>query len=185
MGSETPWIVSSQRMVGSAFGVSVKTIESWRSNGMPGEPRAWDLVAIAEWKTRRDFEQQEARISVGHDEEDEFDLDPDSPKGAKYWETRFRRARAEMHEMKLKTERGELVPRDEVILAWAARFAQAKNSLMTLGQSTTTDLLVARRIDKSVRKMLEVLSAPGLPGVPDRLMALLREWIGGDDESAA
>lgn len=49
-----PRMVKTLREVATEFGVAYDTVKGWKRNGMPGDPGALDLVAIARWLRERD-----------------------------------------------------------------------------------------------------------------------------------
>ena len=123
-------IVGTLREVAAHFCVTVGTISSeWRSNGMPGEPGAWDLDEITTWKLARPRDPERLRqLAAG--EPDPLLTGATSPALERY-----RQARAEREEIGLAVLKGELIPRDrnrEFLGRVASILRQAGDILRTI-----------------------------------------------------
>ncbi len=113
-----PWMLSSQAKVAEFFGVSPRTVDSWRRSGMPGENGKWNLQKILFWL--RTSGPWRPKVVV----DDAMMQGGDSPALE-----RFRLARARIAENELARQEGTLVDQDvmkEILGLWAAvnrRFA--------------------------------------------------------------
>ena len=103
MKAVNPWLVGSQPKLADLLGVSVRTIDSWRRNGMPGKSGAWDSKEIICWLRtkgawRPKLPSNDDPLMVG---------DADSPALERY-----RLGRAKMVEMDLAEREGKLLDLD-------------------------------------------------------------------------
>lgn len=98
-----PWVLSSLALVAEFFEVPLGTVKSWRTAGMPGSPKRWDLREIIDWKESRPGP---GRPSIVVDD------DPMLAEGESEALERFRMARAQQEEIKLAEKRGQVVLMD-------------------------------------------------------------------------
>jgi transcriptional regulator with XRE-family HTH domain len=71
-----PGVVSSQRELAQAIGVSPRTVEGWRKGGMPREDDgSYSIAEVLRWKAERDAE-LEARKSARRQVTESDDVDP-------------------------------------------------------------------------------------------------------------
>lgn len=96
-----PWVVRTQKQVAEFFGVRAQTVRQWRQDGMPGAAKAWDLREIFEWWKRR-LGKVERATSQQEESEGEKAL------------ARSRAARAELDELELQRQLGEVVDLHDV-----------------------------------------------------------------------
>lgn len=116
------------------LGKDIRTLQRWISEGCPGRLRGWyDGEAIQQW----------GQENKG---------DPRGPNGGtedgegvglrlKRAQAREREARAELAELQLKIERGELVNKDEIKEWDLARIAVVKRGLLSMPRSIARSLI--------------------------------------------
>ena len=95
--------------------VSVYTIRGWaREEGLPRlRPGVFRLgEALRWWRERVSKRSDKAELER--------------------WTAEYRKAKAQLAQMKLEVERGELIPRAEIAKLWAMRAAEVKAGLMQL-----------------------------------------------------
>ena len=100
----SPWVVTSLPKLAAFFDVSIRTIDSWRRNGMPGGGRAYNIKAIVFWL--RNQGPWRAKIPRG---DDPMMSDANSP-----WMEEYRKERTLMARMDRKAREGELLNRDVI-----------------------------------------------------------------------
>lgn len=157
--------------VAQAMDAAVSTVNNWRREGMPGEKGKWHLPTIAKWDLERKLKSGKTKPSG--EVQAELELDGDM----EFWETEFRKYRALRNKLDYEQRQGELVEMAEVEAAFVARAAQARSMLLSLGATVSTDPIVVAKIDAEVRRILENLAAPGLPGVTDEFLDSVRAWV--------
>jgi phage terminase Nu1 subunit (DNA packaging protein) len=147
------WIAKSKKELARFWGVSATAIDKWQATGMPGEPGAWDLAAIAKWKLARD-----AAIRRKAD-----DQDPDR---------RLKVLRAKLVQLEFSTKRKALIPTTDHLDFVVQLCADFKNSLLAFAASLAGEL---RGLDEAeqdqlirdrVSEMLENLSQHAGNGDP-------------------
>lgn len=100
--------MGSRKEVGEFFRVPAGTVASWTQEGMPFQPRSYDLAEIAQWAINngRKIGWNIGRAPVQPQKMDEDPLlNGETSEGLE----RYRMARAQREEMKLAEERGEVV----------------------------------------------------------------------------
>lgn len=142
--------VSSIPQVARAIGIKVRTVESWRRDGMPREDDGtYSLERINEWRAARGARTNRSpRITT------EFGEDPPEPPsevsdletpwaGAAvkdllaqklYWEKEWKRLKSGSEDIELKLKRGELLVIADVEREWVARVMEVRQALEALGQ---------------------------------------------------
>lgn len=117
-----PWVVGSLALVAEFFGRSVDTVKGdWRSNGMPGEPKTWDLREILRWRDDRRETRAAARAA------DETTIDA---------ERRRAIAAANREERRDRQEAGELVEVDAVRRLFIQHVHEARSILEQIPDQT-------------------------------------------------
>jgi phage terminase Nu1 subunit (DNA packaging protein) len=106
------WVAGSQAEVANFFAVATDTVHAWRKKGMPGVSGRYDLREILIW-LRGDGPWRE-REKVDH------------PATA---QDRRREFQAQLEELKLRKELGELIPREHV----HATYQELADSLRNAG----------------------------------------------------
>ena len=105
---QVAWIVSSRREVAEFLDVPHGTVSSWITDGMPCQPRVYDLKAIAQWaiNTNRKIGWNIGRAPVKQDKVDDDPLlNGEESEGLE----RYRMARAQQEEIKLAEKRVEIM----------------------------------------------------------------------------
>jgi hypothetical protein len=177
-------VVRGKAAVAEHFGVSVRQIRNWERAGMPGRSgRSYDLVEIHRWRDQKqgrggEGDSRQGFLSVG--------------RGKDFQEERLKKAQADLKEMEVRRERGELVERREISRLFVDRVVCVKQGLVSLSRALPP-LLVACTgeremeviISAQVRSLLENYSRAieiRAPGPIDRaamhefLDALLDQW---------
>ena len=97
------------------LGVSVYTIRGWaREEGLPRvRPGVFELGKALRWWRER-VSKRGGKAELEH------------------WTTQYRKVKAQLEQIKLERERGELIPRAEIAKLWAMRAAEVKAGLMQL-----------------------------------------------------
>jgi phage terminase Nu1 subunit (DNA packaging protein) len=97
------WILPSLSSVAEFYDVPAGTVRTWRQDGMPGTRSQWDLKVIDKWvhETGRKTSRQKTAALT---EDPLFDETVDS-EGLE----RYRMARAQLEEIKLAEQRGQVV----------------------------------------------------------------------------
>jgi len=114
-GQNESLIVRSKTALRRMLRISDKTLGDWIARGMPVRPDGtFDFVEVARWRIHEAIDAA-SRKQKGSDGED-----------------RYRKAKAEIEEMKLASMRGELVPRDDVEAANVAKVLAVKRALLAL-----------------------------------------------------
>jgi len=96
--------------VAKHFGVAVRTVSNWRASGMPGELGRFDLAEIAAWRAAQGGGRQ----------------------GQMKPRDRLNEADAQLKELKLARERGELVPAEAVVRLFRRHIGEANVHLRQL-----------------------------------------------------
>lgn len=105
---QKPWIVGSRKEVSEFFRVPAGTVASWTTEGMPFQPRSYDLAEIAQWalNTNRKIGWNIGRAPVAPQKiDDDPLLNGEASEGLE----RYRMARAQQEEIKLAEKRGEVI----------------------------------------------------------------------------
>ena len=105
---QKPWIVGSRKEVSEFFRVPAGTVASWTQEGMPFQPRSYDLAEIAQWaiNTNRKIGWNIGRSPVKQDKVDDDPLlNGEESEGLE----RYRMARAQQEEIKLAEKRVEIM----------------------------------------------------------------------------
>ena len=109
---QKPWIVGSRKEVGEFFRVPSGTVASWTNDGMPFQPRSYDLAEIAQWAINTN---RKIGWNIGRSKpeqlkpvEDDPMLNGEESEGLE----RYRMARAQQEEIKLAEKRGQVVMMD-------------------------------------------------------------------------
>jgi phage terminase Nu1 subunit (DNA packaging protein) len=142
---QNPNILKTQREVAAYFCVTVRSINHWIQEGMPATPDGhYDLESIKKWKAAR----EEARKKSPENELSQYD-------------SRFRKAKAELAEMELSKRRGELISRDEVHTGWVMRVETIKKALLSLPKTLAPQVAgldvkeATSIIDRRIREIIE------------------------------
>ena len=115
-----PWIVGTLRVVAEAFNVSVQTVNAWRREGMPGEPRSFNLVEVATWRVEHTASRSRGRPTRDRTEEEQ-DLE-----AVQLEHARIKKSR---DDIKLRKEEGAIVEREIVDVEYASRIVELTTSL--------------------------------------------------------
>lgn len=108
-------VVNTQDQVARIYGVSVRTIQHWQRDGMPvTKDKRYDIREIQQWRQIKRSKRQRQK-----DDSEE-------------WETRYRKAKAEMAEIQLLEKRGELIPRGVVEKELVQISIATKRALLSL-----------------------------------------------------
>lgn len=154
-------IAKSQAEVAEFVGQSVKTVQGWALQGMPGQQGCYDLAKVVQW-LRQDGPWR-ARAAVAETDDPLLAGDSDSD-GLE----RYRQAKAALAELDLEERKGQLISREKVrpVLArWAAVIRRCGESLgKVFGASATEKLNDA--LDECSRVVDEFGSdePPGIDG---------------------
>jgi phage terminase Nu1 subunit (DNA packaging protein) len=149
--SGSAYVVTSQRLVGTFFGVSLQTVRDWIQRGAPHKRGRYDLSLIAQWRLKR-----AADAAAGRNGQPTM-----SP------------VDAERHrKLKLANDRAEglLVDRADAQRELAALLSWLKSQLQDIPQRVVTDLpnrlrhVAKRTTSHQISLCLKKLSA-GLPVV--------------------
>ena len=173
-----PGVVVTQREAAAHFAVSVRTLRSWRESGCPGERGRYSLAAIADWYEERQGGSRSRNGTAAGAGDPEGDED-----GLSYWDTRFRRARARIHELDLQIRSGEAVATSAVHQAFVGRALEIRRAFLGMGRSLGPAVVgleaqeVSRIIDKHVRDLMLEYSRPGFPGVSDEEARALVQYL--------
>lgn len=135
--------VDSQKRVAKAFGVTVRTVQHWLSEGMPvADGGFYDLVAIQKWRTER-----ESRRAG------------DKPDARDAAEIRFRESRADLAELELKEKRGELVRKADTEREMVKKISVLKMALLNLPNELAPQLakMDARKIQLTLVDRIRTL----------------------------
>ena len=161
-----PGIVATQREAAAHFAVSVRTLRSWRESGCPGKRGRYSLAAIADWYEERQGGSRSRNGTAAGAGDPEGDED-----GLSYWDTRFRRARARIHELDLQIRSGEAVATSVVHQSFIGRVLEVRRGLMGMGRALGPQVVglgareASRVIDKYARELLVEYAREGVPGV--------------------
>lgn len=131
------------REVGDFFGVGYDTIREWRSRGMPGEPKAFNLRDVARWR----FDREAGQI-----------MTRDQAAEAREAEVGFKRARARMKELEARKMEGELIPRADAEKR-LKRFARAFVSIIDRVPNEIPSRLSGREPDEHAAILAEYIDA--------------------------
>ncbi len=157
-----PTFVANIAQLAERLDVSDRTIARWLKRGMPGkEPRGYHVRRCHQWAMANDGRRTREPGLVPHEDRgtkpkgkkgktaeregtqntppagSNGNAEPTEPKGPTPQE-RFRLAKAELAEMELQRERGELLSKKEVIEGDIARITELRKSLMSMAQQLAT-----------------------------------------------
>lgn len=122
-----PGVVETQGDVSRAFGKTKRTVENWKTDGMPvRDDGMYDLVKIAEWYFRRLFERKFANKK---DEKESLEID-------------LKRIKVAEADLKLKERRGELIPHEEVKQQRIERIMAVKRVMFAVPRQVAAVLAV-------------------------------------------
>lgn len=152
-------VVRGKAAVAEHFGVSVRQVRNWERAGMPGRVgRSYDLVKIQLWRDHKqgrggEGDPRQGFLAVG--------------RGKDFQEERLKRAQADLKEMEVRRERGELVPLREVEQMFVARIMAVKQGLLSLSRALPPQLVVCQTeremepvITKAVYALLNAFARP-------------------------
>lgn len=123
------------------FDVTDRTIRQWAERGLPRIKRGqYDLKSAFDWWWLN-IAQDRAVSEAGDDSMNEA-------KRLYWWE------KAEGEKMKNKREAGQLIPREEIAVEWAARMAEVANGLQSL--SMRLHPLISGKEQREVRSIVSV-----------------------------
>lgn len=109
-------VVYSTGEVAKAMRRTERTVRDWIKSGMPVLPGGgYDLDAIQEWKNGKKKKHQ-----------------ADDDKDAEYWQTQYRKNKAKLSEIQLKLQKGELLPKADVISAFREMQTYVKKHLQLI-----------------------------------------------------
>ena len=92
------YLIGSLSELSKLLDVPISTLDFWRRAGLPGEPNAWDLAAVAKWLVSR-LKPREAKRST----REEF----------RRARLKYERARADREVLRLRDERGLFLDKGE------------------------------------------------------------------------
>jgi len=108
-----PTVVKTIDEVARIMGVSYRTVQRWKKDGMPETKDGYyDLETVRTWHAAR--------------------LEEDNTEGKAFWDERIRKYKASMLELELKKATGEVVSRDEVEKGRIARVIAVKRELLAI-----------------------------------------------------
>lgn len=128
-------IAKSHAQLAATIGVSPKTIESWRSAGMPGKRGRYVVVDVLNWKADRDAARRK------------------KPQGLDEIELEHAQVKLDRDAIRLSKERGELVPRASVEAEFVLRVSELTASLDGLAHNMAARLAPAM----DPRKVAEII----------------------------
>lgn len=145
-------IVSTQRELAHFFSASRTSIQSWISNGMPGEPGRYDLRECIQWKEKRDAERERRQGR--------------SPEQAAHQrrlleaKVRIQEADAAAKEQRVRELRESMLPANECALCLTLLREAARARFMKLPEAVKLDGLdkkVAAMIREELRHQVELV----------------------------
>ena len=120
----SPTIVKTVDEIAKVMGVSYRTVQRWKRDGMPvTKDGYYDLDEVKEWHTKR-IEKKKNPVQEGKD----------------FWDERIKKYKATMLELELKKATGELVSLDEVNKSRTARIMIIKRSLLSIPATLASTL---------------------------------------------
>jgi len=143
-----------------AFGVSKQTIYNFVAEGMPKlAENSYDLVACFRWRLDR-AEARAEQILAGSE--------------LKRQETRWKKAQADLQELRLAERRGQLAPVALVKQEWGKQITAARTQFLSMPSKVTPRLRGAKSpgelraiLDTEIRQILDDLaSSDGVPPPP-------------------
>lgn len=155
-------VVDTLDAVAADFELSPNTIkQSWRSAGMPGESRRYDIAEILLWRLK-----YEASVDRGRSQYADL-ADRELDRKQKEAEARKIELQADRLEREEQTAMGNLVNRHDVVQAWSAMFAETSERLMAIPDDFAPELpveqvtQVTERCRSKVSQILVRLSESG------------------------
>jgi len=140
-------IVRGKAAAAAHFNITVRQLANWEKAGMPGRSgRDYDLVKIQLW---RDHKQGRGG---GSDGRQEF-LSPQ--RGKDFEDARLKKGRADLVEMAVRRQRGELLPRADIEKGEISNILTMKAGLMMLPRSLPPLLIncvAEREMEGVIRK---------------------------------
>lgn len=130
-------IAKSHAQLAATIGVSPKTIESWRSAGMPGKRGRYVVVDVLNWKADRDAARRK------------------KPQGLDEIELEHAQVKLERDALRLSREQSEVVPRAAVEAEFVLRISEISASLDGLAHNLAARLAPAM----DPRKVAEIIRA--------------------------
>lgn len=114
---ESVTTVNSQSRLAKLFGVSVRTVGNWIVEGMPVMPGGkYDIIEVRAWRELKKNKKKEKQ---------------DGKKGKEYWETEYRKFKAQMAEITLRKMKGQVLLRS-VVESELCQICQTINSNIQL-----------------------------------------------------
>jgi len=142
------WVVDTEEKVAQAFGISKRAVQYWKKEGMPVTPDGkYDLVEISTWKYVTKNKEKK-------------------PSKKENWDDRYRKAKAQREEIKLKQEEGALISVSDVVDLEVNRIMAVKGALLRMVHE-----LPPRMAGKNPRSMQKILF--------DKVEDILNEFSGG------
>jgi len=150
------------------FNIDKSTLKRWSDDGCPKVARGWwPLKEVLEWR---------GLVSAAGIKT-EKDIEKLSLKEQKlYFEAKYKQAQSEAAEFKNAIQRGEYIPKDEIIAELQRFFIVLKRSMLGYSRRIATeispfvDAIEARRIEKMITELtndaLEQLSIDGIYKAP-------------------
>ena len=164
---EDPTIVNSLEKVARHFGKSLRQVQRWAKEGMPGlSGGRYNLMQIEAWrKLKKGGRGPAAPVDPSRHGQPALIVEGDKD----YWDMRAKKAQAEQREMDLRLRQGELVERKEVEQLFIARIMAVKQGLLSLSRGLPPQLIHCKEeremegiIARSARDLLSSFSR-GLP----------------------
>jgi len=142
----TDSIVVGVEKVAKHFGVTPRTVYTWMKNGMPRlSQKRFDLLQVQEWLERR---KGILRPGPGPGYVDpkqrtlgEVGSDPVGASGKDFQEERYKKARADEAEIRVKKLKAELVERSELTQLFVVRIMAVKQGLLSFARSLPPQLI--------------------------------------------
>lgn len=146
------------------FGINKSTLKRWKDDGCPKASRGWwPLADVLRWRGLVSAE--------GIKTQD--DVEKLSLKEQKlYYETKYKQAQSEAAEFKNAIQKGEYIPKDDIIAELQRFFVVLKRSMLNYSRRIATELsgyvdpVAARRIEKMITELtydaLEQISIDGV-----------------------
>lgn len=145
-----------------AFDVTAKTLAEWKKQGCPQVSRGyWNLTEVIKW--------HENKLLDGIKTDDDKDLNLVEKK--LYWETEYKKQKAEGEKLKNAISMGEYVSRTEAI-------KQLENFLSVFKQAV---LILPRKIGISIQSLTEKETAREVENIASQEIEIaLKEWSVGN-----
>lgn len=155
----TPWLLPSLASVADFYDVPPGTVRTWRNDGMPGDRGQWNLKTIDKWV--HETGRRTSRTNVPALSDESLLAEDVDSEGLE----RYRMARAQLEEIKLAEQRGQVVLLDQLAEADRVMLAPLRQLQETLKRKQDHDTfkLVQETIDEMERRLLDVATDDSQP----------------------